>query len=147
MLRSENETSLLCRLAVFLACAVALIGVAACGGGDDDDGGGSPEETVKAFANALADADGDKACDQLTKNVRGQIEATGAKCGEQLGSLAGAASSDEKNKLKEIDPEVSVDGDNATAKVPNIGGEGTSDIKLKKEDGDWKIDLEQAQQE
>ena len=123
------------RVATLLVGAVALFGVAACGGSDEDDA----KDVVKDFMNGLADEDGQKVCDQLSQSAKEPIERSGADCGEQFEGLAREATQENKDQLKDIDPDVSVDGDEATAKVPNIGGPGESEIKLKKEDGDWKI--------
>jgi hypothetical protein len=124
------------RIATACVGVIALLGVAACGGGDDE---GDAEDTVRNFATALADKDGKKACDQLSEDAKNQFEEAGQKCEDLLQLAFASISEEERNELKDIDPDVSVDGDNATAKVPNIGEGGDSEIKLKKEDGDWKI--------
>jgi Domain of unknown function (DUF4878) len=124
------------RIATACVGAAALLGVAACGGGGDE---GDAEDTVKSFAGALADKDGKKACDQLAADAKNQFEQSGQKCEDLLQLAFASISEEERNELKDIEPDVSVDGDTATAKVPNIGEEGDSEIKLKKEDGDWKI--------
>jgi len=124
------------RIATACVGAIALLGVAACGGGGDE---GDAEDTVKEFAGALADKDGKKACDQLAQDAKDQFEQAGQKCEDLLQLAFASISEEERNELRDIDPDVSVDGDNATAKVPNIGEEGEAEIKLKKEDGDWKI--------
>jgi hypothetical protein len=125
------------RIATACVGVIALLGVAACGGGDGDEG--DAEDTVKNFATALADKDGKKACDQLSQDAKNQFEQAGQNCEDLLQLAFASISEEERNELKDIEPDVSVDGDNATAKVPNIGEEGDSEIKLKKEDGDWKI--------
>ena len=124
------------RIATACVGAIALLGVAACGGGDDE---GDAEDTVREFTTALADKDGKKACDQLAEDAKNQFEQSGQKCEDLLQLAFASISEEERNQLRDIEPDVSVDGDNATAKVPNIGEEGDSEIKLKKEDGDWKI--------
>ena len=136
-MHSNGSTTLKYRLATALVAVVAAFGIVACGGGDD--GGGSAEDVVKDFATALADEDGKKACDQLADSAKQEFEQSGQKCEDILKLAFGQLSDEDKDKLKDIDPDVQEDGDKATAKVDEIDGEGSSEIKLEKQDGDWKI--------
>jgi hypothetical protein len=124
---------------ILSSCGVAAIG---CGGSGDD-----PEAVVKDFLSAIAEGDGDKACDQLTGDARREFLAGVGKenCDDAAELVSGALSDDEKDKLKDaklsskssddggdtLDP-----GDDADAIVHVEGGE---DVPLEKVDGDYKI--------
>jgi hypothetical protein len=129
----------------------AAIGVAGCGG-DDSGGGGDDDsqirDTVTNYAAAIAEKDGDKACDFLTKSAREQVEAAGkamdaGDCGEVLEQATEQASDEEREQLKDVEVvSVKVDGDRATVQVK--AGDDTGDPStLVKEDGEWKIAVDQ----
>ncbi len=121
-----------------VAAALALIALPGCGpfGSDEDD----VKDVVKDYAAGVADGDGKKVCDTLAEDSKKQFEEVGAKCDETFSSFGGFLNDEQKDKLKDVDPDVEIDGDNATAKVDALEGTGTDELKLKKEDGDWKID-------
>ena len=122
--------------AVLIACAAG-----GCGGSDEE----QAAEPVKTYLTALADSDGDTACDQLTGGARREL-ATGlaetlpeaglltcAGAVELLGDLLGI---EEAEALREADIDVTVDGERASA-IP-IGG--TDTIRLVKTADGWLID-------
>ena len=141
MLMTRSTSSRFRRTAAALAAGLALVAVSGCGpfGSDEDD----VKDVVKDYAEGIADGDGGKVCDTLTEESKNQFEEVGAKCDETFSSFGGFLNDEQKDKLKDVDPEVEIDGDNATAKVDALEGTGTDELKLKKEDGDWKIDFQQ----
>ena len=113
-----------------LACvaALALFAFAGCGGG-------SPEDAVKDFYEAFADGDGEKACDLLAEDAK---KGLGGECEQAISAFGGLIDDKAKDQLKDAEvSDVEEDGDNATAKV-KIGDQ-EEEVKLKKEDGDWKV--------
>lgn len=99
---------------------------------------------MKTYLEALADGDGEKACDQLTgeakravlDEISGQLPEFGAaSCEDALDTLAENLGEDEKSALRDAEIEVKVDGDTATARP----AKGTDDAELRKIDGKWLI--------
>jgi hypothetical protein len=121
---------------IFIAClaALSLAAFAGCG----PFGGDSPEDVIKDFSEAVADGDGEKACDLVTDEYREQ-ELGGDQCEEQVEQGAEAASDEELDRLRDIEvSDVEEDGDKATAKV-KAEGEDEDEVELEKVDGDWKL--------
>ena len=102
-----------------------------------------PEGAIQSFAKAVADGDGQAACDELTAEAQRAVRSDAggqANCPRVYELASDALSEDEKDELRDVDPkDVEEDGDRATAKVDNLSGGGESEIKLVREDGDWKI--------
>jgi hypothetical protein len=124
-----------------VAITVVLAAVAGCdiggGGGSDED---DARDVVKDYAAAIADGDEKKICDTLSEDSRKQLEAGDATCEEAFGNFGGFLNEEQKEGLKNIDPDVKVDGDSASAQVDEQPLEG--EVRLKKEDGDWKVTLQ-----
>jgi hypothetical protein len=132
--------------------ATAALGVVGCGG--DDSGGGGDDESqirdvVRNYAAAIADKDGDTACGFLTESARKQVEAAGAAldadgCGEVMEKVTAQASDADRQQLKDAEVvSVKVDGDRATVQV-KAGDETGDPSTLIKEDGEWRIDVDQG---
>jgi hypothetical protein len=123
----------------------AAVAVAGCGGG----GGGSDEDdaksAVKTYFSALADADGARACSQLTpaeqRLVLDQVQTRAPKVGAKTCADAVTAIGEQlpeagKEKLRGAEfSDVSIDGDSATVTIKGA----TSDAKLTKSGDRWLI--------
>ena len=104
------------------------------GGGD----AAAAEQTVRDYIDAAVAGDGGKACDQFTAEGREQLDAIGG-CEEFFDEILQILSEEQKEQLRSADPEVEVNGDRATAKIPSLEGGGEETINLRKEGGEWKI--------
>jgi high-affinity K+ transport system ATPase subunit B len=95
---------------------------------------------IADFGEALADGDGDAACEVLTEDVQDAVAAAGANCEAVFDAASENLSDSDRDELNDIAPEdVEVDGDRATATIPEVDGGGDSEVELVREDGDWKI--------
>jgi hypothetical protein len=121
------------------ALIAATLLVPACGGGDEED----VQDAVRDFASAIEDKDYAKACERVTEQVRetfGNAATGGAGC-EKVFQQANEAGGLEGLPTKPDDLEfdrTEVNGDRATVKVK---GDDTGDTTLRKEDGEWKLDV------
>jgi ketosteroid isomerase-like protein len=121
-----------------LICLLALL--AGCGGGGGEDKE-QAQETVRDFVKAVNTRDADTYCDDLiTKEFREKSTfATGDKasesCKREMKAITGL-----HIKLVRI-VSTKVDGDTATvtAILGRSGQELKQQLKLQKEDGDWKL--------
>lgn len=126
------------KLATSLAAVTLTIGLAACGGSN------GPEDAVNEFIAAVKDKDAAKTCDLLAPENKKQIEQLQqGSCEEVMkkgleAPVPGVPLENSNATVKDS----KVDGDNATVTVDANGQ--TSDIKLVKVDGDWKIDMFQS---
>jgi len=137
MLKTRTSLSRLCRTAALAVTALALVALPGCMGNSDED---DAKEVVKDYAEAIANGDGKKVCDTLSEDAKRTFERRDRKCEDTFKSVGGFLTDEQKDKLKDIDPNVEVDGDNATATVEELeDAAGSTEVKLKKEDGDWKI--------
>lgn len=94
---------------------------------------------IDEFAEAVADGDGDAACERLTEDAQEEI-AQGQDCEDVIEFVSGALDDEDKDELRDIEPEdVEVDGDTATATIPEVVEGGEDEIELVREDGDWLI--------
>ena len=108
------------------------------GGGDDKS---DAEQTVRDFVQATRERDADKFCDELVTQefLEQTIGATGDKakesCKREFSSLSGL-----RVELVRIE-KTKVEGDHATVTVvlSRQGQRITQELRLKKEDGDWKL--------
>jgi Domain of unknown function (DUF4878) len=120
-----------------IALICLLAAVAGCGGDDKTDA----EQTVRDFVQATSERDADKFCDELVTQefLEQTIGATGDKaresCKREFSSLSGL-----RVDLVRIE-KTKVDGDHATvtAVLNRQGQRVTQELRLKKEDGDWKL--------
>jgi hypothetical protein len=120
-----------------LVCLLTLL--AGCGGGSDD--AEEAEQTVRDFVTATRERDVDALCDELlTREFLEQaIGATGDKASESCKREFGALR-DLRVRLVRI-AKTEVDGDTArvTAVLERQGQRQNQTLRLKKEDGDWKL--------
>lgn len=120
-----------------VALICLLVAVSGCGGDDKEDA----EQTVRDFVEATRERDADKFCDELVTQefLEQSIGATGDKaresCKREFNSL-----SDLRVNLVRVEKTV-VDGDSATvtATISSQGQRIKQKLRLKKEDGDWKL--------
>ena len=150
-----------------LIATALVLALAGCGGDDDggDEGGGGEaaetqqettpgtdtgaapapegdeaavEETVRGYANALAEGDGEQVCSHFTAAGRRELDEIGG-CADFFSGILSQLSEEQRSELREIDPTAEVNGDRATATVPSLEGEGEDTVNLRKEGGEWKI--------
>jgi hypothetical protein len=121
-----------------IALICLLVAVSGCGGGDDKS---DAEQTVRDFVQATRTRDADKFCDDLVTEefLEQSIGATGDKakesCKREFKNLSGL-----RVDLVRIE-KTKLDGDHATvtAVLERQGQRLTQELRLKKEDGDWKL--------
>jgi ketosteroid isomerase-like protein len=121
-----------------IALICLLVAVSGCGGGNDK---ADAEQTVRDFVQATRERDADKFCDDLVTEefLEQTIGATGDKakesCKREFKNLSGL-----RVELVRIE-KTKLDGDHATvtAVLERQGQRLTQELRLKKEDGDWKL--------
>jgi hypothetical protein len=122
--------------AVALA-ALALL-IAGCGGSD-------PDEPVRAYLEAIVEQDGEAACDQLSDELRADIErapaarATGRTCPDVMELAAGLNPDLSTEDVEDLEIEVEEEGDEATATLENPLAGREETIDLVEADGEWRI--------
>jgi Domain of unknown function (DUF4878) len=120
-----------------LLAALALL-FAGCGGSD-------PEEAVRTYFEAIVEQDGQAACDQLTEELRAEIEgapavsATGRTCADVMELAAGLNPDLSADDVDDLDIEVEEDGEQATATLENPLAGREETIDMVEVDGEWKI--------
>lgn len=120
-----------------IALICLLVAASGCGGDDKKDA----EQTVRDFVQATRERDADKFCDELVTQefLEQTIGATGDKakesCKREFRNLSGL-----RVDLVRI-AKTEVDGDHATvtAVLDRQGQRITQELRVKKEDGDWKL--------
>ena len=121
-----------------IALICLLVAVSGCGGGNDKS---DAEQTVRDFVQATKDRDAKKFCDELVTQefLEQTMGATGDKaresCKREFSNLSGL-----RVDLVRIE-KTKVDGDHATvtAVLSRQGQRIPQELRLKKEDGDWKL--------
>jgi hypothetical protein len=100
---------------------------------------------VKTYLSALADGDGERACDQLKGSAQRELiaglaetlpEAGVLTCAEAVEKMSGLLGPDEAGLISDAEVEVTLDGDRGKARPV----EGTDTIDVVKSDGRWLID-------
>jgi hypothetical protein len=122
----------------------AAVAVAGCGGGGGSDEDGA-KSAVKTYFSALADADGARACSQLSpaeqRLVLDQVQTRAPKVGAKTCADAVTAIGEQlpeagQEKLRNAEfSDVSIDGASATVTIKGA----TSDAKLTKSGDRWLI--------
>jgi hypothetical protein len=121
-----------------VALICLLVAVSGCGGGDDKK---DAQQTVRDFVQATRERDADRFCDELVTQefLEQTIGATGDKakesCKREFRNLRGLR----VTLVRMVKTEV--DGDNATvtAVLDRQGQTIKEKLRLKNEDGDWKL--------
>ena len=125
------------RLSMLVLAAFALL-TAGCGGT-------GPEEVVRDYFEAIVQQDGETACDQLTTQLRTDIEqapavrASGRSCADVMELAAGLNPGLSAKDVEDLDVEVEEDGDRAVATLENPFVRREETIDLVQVDGEWRI--------
>jgi hypothetical protein len=122
------------RRAAIVGTAVVAVAATGCGGSSDED---AARDAVKEYAEAIADRDGRRACESLARAARAQFERSKVGCEAAYRAFGRALDRRQREMLEEIDPDMNVDGNEASTRVdePPLEGE----LRLRKEGGDWKV--------
>lgn len=108
-------------------------------------GGSEPEDTVRQFFEAIVEQDGDRACEQLSEELRTDIEqapaarATGRTCADVMELAAGLNPELGTEDVEDLAIEVKEDGDRAVATLQNPLAGREETIDLVQVDGEWRI--------
>jgi ketosteroid isomerase-like protein len=122
-----------------VAMICLLVAVSGCGGGGDDKK--EAEQTVRDFVQATRERDADQFCDELVTQefLEQTIGATGDKakesCKREFRSLRGLR----VTLVRMVKTEVDGDEATVTAVLDRQGQTIRETLRLKKEDGDWKL--------
>jgi ketosteroid isomerase-like protein len=115
------------------------VAVSGCGGGGDDKE--DAEQTVRDFVQATRERDADRFCDELVTQefLEQTIGATGDKakesCKREFRNLRGLR----VTLVRIVKTEVDGDSATVTAVLDRQGQPIREKLRLKKEDGDWKL--------
>ena len=119
-----------------IICLLALF--AGCGGGDDKE---DAEQAVRDFVTATREKDADAFCDELVTQEFLE-QATGAtgdqatqSCKREFDSLTGV----DVRVVRIVRTKVNEDTARVTAVLARGGEELRQTLRLKKDDGDWKL--------
>ena len=125
--------------------AITVLPMAACGNDGDTS---SPAGTVRAYNDAVADGDGERACGYLDPAAQEELrqstqgEARGS-CEQVIDLLADFNDDATKDRLRDAEVAASEEGDRAAARLASPDGFGGPDrqqtIELRRTDGEWKI--------
>jgi hypothetical protein len=125
-------------LAALAVAAVAIVVLVAALGGDDKSDKDQIVETVQTYARAIVNSDGEKACSLFTEESQQAVARGSRTCAEVIDNATANIPAEQRDitlgLIKEIELNVKVDGDKATASTPN-----TRPVTLEKSDGEWLI--------
>jgi hypothetical protein len=125
------------RLPTLVLAALALLTVG-CGGSDADD-------VVRDYFTAVVEQNGARACDQLSEELRRDIErapaarTAGRSCADVMRLAAGLNPGLSTEDVEDLDIEAEEDGDKAAASLKNPLSRREETIDLVRVGGDWKI--------
>ena len=130
---------------LIMLLAITVLPMAACGGDDETS---TPAGTVRAYNDAVADGDGERACgyldpaaqEELRQSTQGEARRS---CKEVIDLLADFNDEATKDRLRDAEVSASEEGDRAAARLESPDGFGGPDrrqtIELRRTDGEWKI--------
>ena len=129
------------RLTTLLTILVA--GVAACG---DENEASTPAGAVRAYNDAVADGDGERACghldpaaqEELRQSTQGEARRS---CERAIELVAAFYDDATKERLRKAEVAATTRGDEAAARLttPTGFGERRQRLELRRVDGEWKI--------
>jgi hypothetical protein len=122
------------RRSVVVLAGLAFVAGTGCGGTSEED---EARDVVKTYAEAIADGDEGKVCATLSRESKKRFDRAKTTCEDAYKSFGKFLRGNQKATLKDLDPEVKVDGNKATTKIDQAPLRG--ELRLKKEGGDWKI--------
>ena len=100
---------------------------------------GAAQEAAERYVEALADGDGEAACEVLSRGAVNQLEdQADRRCPEALTDVLGAAGSEGEGLDDLRVSEVNVAGDVATATIKG-GPQGKVTNQMTREGGEWKL--------
>jgi hypothetical protein len=108
-------------------------------------GGTGPDDVVRDYFTAIVEQNGARACDQLSAELRRDIErapaarAAGRSCADVMELAAGLNPGLSTEDVEDLDIEVEEDGDKAAASLKNPLSRREETIDLVRVGGDWKI--------
>lgn len=123
-----------------LPLVVAAFAFVGCGNSPADEAA----QPVETYFDALADGDGERACDQLAGEAQRELVVSAAEelpelgvttCAETVEAVSGIIGPDEESRLRNAEMRVEVNGDTATV-TPESG---TDSADVAKVDGRWLI--------
>jgi hypothetical protein len=122
------------RSPVVLLAGLALLAGSGCGGTSDED---MAREVIKEYADAIAAGDERKVCATLSKQSKERFKRSKTTCVDAYKGFGKFLREEQKDKLRDLDPRVQIDGEKATAKIeqPPLQGE----LRLNRENSEWKI--------
>jgi hypothetical protein len=121
-----------------LLAAAALV-AGGCGGD------APPEDAVRRYFDAIVQGDGERACGQLTPELRREIDRApaarraGRTCVEVMELAAGLNPGLSQQDVENLAVEVQEEGDRATARLRNPLVRRRERIDLMKIEGEWRI--------
>ncbi|MGI8594072.1 MAG: hypothetical protein ACR2ML_06865 [Solirubrobacteraceae bacterium] len=123
-------------LAVAVVASLAL-GATACSRLQSEED--KAKSTVEQYLKAVADGDGDVACQKVTESTKKNLERGGRSCAETISALSSGPGKSVLEAFKDADVEnVKLDGDRGMADIKVKGL--TQKTNLRKENGSWKLD-------
>jgi hypothetical protein len=121
---------------VVVVAGLALASGSGCGGTSEEE---EARQVVREYAGAIADGDERRACATLSNESKKRIERGKTTCVDAYEGFGKFLREKQKEKLRNLDPQMRVDGDKATTRIdqPPLQGE----LRLNKEDGKWKVSI------
>ncbi len=127
------------RMATSALAALALL-AAGCGGSPPD-----PDDVVRDYLVAIVDRDGERACDQLSGELRADIEGApaareaGRSCADVMQLAAGLNPGLKEQDVEELEIRVVEDGDRARATLQNPFSRREETLRLVRDGEDWRL--------
>jgi hypothetical protein len=114
--------------------ALVVVAGSACGGTSEED---KARDVVEEYAAAIADGDERRVCATLSKESKARFKRTKSTCVDAYKDFGKFLREEQKDKLRDLDPRIQIDGERATTKIEQPPLQG--DLRLNRENGEWKI--------